>query len=64
VPFMDEDVVYTTKEAMRYLKISKPTYLKYIRLGKIRAVKVGNGWRIHKSELSRLLKVGEMDKDK
>ncbi len=59
MPLMDEDVIYTSKEAMRYLKISKPTYLKYIRLGKIRAVKVGNAWRVHKSELSRLFKVGE-----
>ncbi len=24
---MDKDVVLTTKEAIRYLKISKPTYL-------------------------------------
>ena len=61
---IDEDVVYTTKEAIRYLKISKPTYLKYVHLGKIQAVKVGNGWRVHKSELSRLLKVGRTDSGK
>ena len=51
MPLMDEDVVYTSKEAMRYLKISKPTYIEYIRLGKLRAVKIGDAWRIHKSEL-------------
>jgi len=56
---MDNDVVLTTREAIQYLKISKPTYLKYIRLGRINAVKAGNGWRIHKSELHRFLKVGE-----
>jgi len=55
--FMDKDVVLTTKEAIKYLKISKPTYLKYIRLGKIRAIKAGNGWRVHQSELHRLLRV-------
>jgi excisionase family DNA binding protein len=55
---MDKDVVLTTKEATKYLKISKPTLLKYIRLGRIRATKAGNGWRIHQSELYRFLKVG------
>jgi len=56
---MDKDAVLTTKEAFKYLKISKPTYLKYIRLGRIRAVKAGNGWRVHRSELYRFLKVRE-----
>jgi excisionase family DNA binding protein len=55
--FMDKDVVLTTKEAIKYLKISKPTYLKYIRLGKIRAIKAGNGWRVHQSELHRFLRI-------
>jgi excisionase family DNA binding protein len=59
--FMDKDPVLTTKEAVKYLKISKPTYLKYIRLGRIKAVKAGNGWRVHRSELHRFLKVGEKE---
>ena len=57
--FKDKDVVLTTKEAIKYLKISKPTFLKYVRLGKIRAVKIGNSWRVHQSELHRFLRVGE-----
>ena len=57
MPFLDKDAVLTTKEASKYLKISKPTYLKYIRLGRIKAVKAGNGWRVHRSELHRFLKV-------
>jgi len=56
---MDKDVVLTTNEAIKYLKISKPTFLKYIRLGRIRATKAGSGWRVHQSELYRFLKVGE-----
>ena len=56
--FMDKDVVLTTKEATQYLKISKPTLLKYIRLGRIKATMAGNGWRIHQSELHRFLKIG------
>jgi excisionase family DNA binding protein len=54
---MDKDVVLTTNEAIQYLKISRATYLKYIRLGRIKAVKAGNGWRVHQSELYRFLKV-------
>jgi excisionase family DNA binding protein len=56
---MDKDVVLTTNEAIKYLKISKPTFLKYIRLGRIKAVKAGSGWRVHQSELYRFLKIGE-----
>lgn len=50
------DTVLTTEEAIGYLKISKPTFLKYIRVGKIRAIKAGKGWRILESELMRFLK--------
>ena len=53
---MEKDVVLTTEEAIEYLKISKPTFLKYIRLGKISAIKAGKGWRILLSELNRFLK--------
>ena len=53
---MEKDVVLTTDEAIEYLKISKPTFLKYIRLGRIKAIKAGNGWRVLQSELYRFLK--------
>ena len=53
---MEKDVVLTTDEAIEYLKISKPTFLKYIRLGRIKAIKAGKGWRILQSELNRFLK--------
>ncbi len=59
--FMDEDAVLTTQEAIKYLRISKPTYLKYIRLGRIKAVKAGRGWRVHRSELYRFLRVQEKE---
>jgi excisionase family DNA binding protein len=58
---LDKDVVLTTKEAMKYLKISKPTFLKYVRSEKIRAIKVGNAWRVHQSELYRFLKIGKIE---
>ena len=56
---MEKDVVLTTDEAIEYLKISKPTFLKYIRLGRIKAIKAGKGWRILQSELHRFLKLEE-----
>ncbi len=51
-----KDEVLTTREAIEYLKISRPTFLKCVRQGRIRAVKVGNGWRMLRSELRRFLK--------
>jgi excisionase family DNA binding protein len=51
----ENDEVFTTEEAIQYLKISKPTFLKYIRLGRIRAIKAGKGWRVLYSELVRFL---------
>jgi len=50
------DSVLTTDEAMQYLKISKPTLLKCLRLGKINATKVGREWRFLQSELYQFLK--------
>ncbi len=57
--FNEKDGVFTTDEAIEYLKISKPTYLKYIREGRIKAIKAGNGWRVLQSELLRFLKGGK-----
>ncbi len=51
-----KDTVLTTDEAIEYLKISKPTILKYIHLGRIKAIKAGKGWRILQSELNRFLR--------
>jgi excisionase family DNA binding protein len=52
----EKETVLTTDEAIEYLKISKPTFLKYVRLGRINAIKAGKGWRILQSELNRFLK--------
>lgn len=52
----EKDFVLTTDEAIDYLKISKPTFLKYIRLRRIRAIKAGKGWRVLQSELIRFLR--------
>jgi excisionase family DNA binding protein len=51
-----QGIVYSTKEACEYLKISRPTYLKYIAEGRIKAIKVGRGWRTLKTELDRFVR--------
>lgn len=56
MPNGNEDSVLTTKEACGYLRISRPTYLKYIYLGRIKGAKAGKGWKVLKSELDRFLK--------
>ena len=56
LPIIEQDSVLTTDEVIEYLKISKPTFLKYIRLGRIKAIKAGKGWRVLQSELYRFLK--------
>ena len=58
-----EDEVLTTDEAIQYLKISRPTYFKCIRLGRINAIKVGSGWRVLQSELNKFLKSGRTDRE-
>jgi len=57
----EKDEVLTTDEAIQYLKISKPSFLKYIHLGRIKAIKAGSGWRVLHSELYRFLR-GRRDK--
>ena len=51
-----QDVVLITQEACDYLRISRPTYLKYLYIGKIKGARAGKGWRVLKSELERFLK--------
>jgi excisionase family DNA binding protein len=55
---MKDDNVLTTDEAIQYLKISKPTLLKCLRLGRINATMVGREreWRFLHSELYQFLK--------
>ncbi|MFB0506790.1 MAG: helix-turn-helix domain-containing protein [Thermodesulfobacteriota bacterium] len=51
-----QDRVLTTQESCAYLRITKPTYFKYIREGRINATKAGKGWKVLKSELRRFLR--------
>ncbi len=51
-----EGKVLITAEACGYLQISRPTFVKYLSIGKIRGTKAGKGWKVLKSELDRFLK--------
>jgi len=51
-----EDTVLTTREVCGYLRISRPTYAKYLYTGRIRGTKAGKGWKVLKSELEKFLK--------
>jgi excisionase family DNA binding protein len=52
--------VFNTHEACRYLRISRPTFLKLIAAGKIRAQKIGKGWKVLDTELERFLLAHEV----
>ena len=53
---VDNNVIFNTQEACLYIKISRPTYFKYITTGKIKAQKIGRGWRVFKDELDRFIR--------
>jgi excisionase family DNA binding protein len=47
--------IFTTKETMEYLRITRPTLFKLIKEGKLKAVKVGHNYRIRKVDLDNFL---------
>ncbi len=55
-----EDTVLITRETCDYLRISRPTYVKYLHMGRIKGTRAGKGWRVLKTELDRFLK-GEIE---
>jgi excisionase family DNA binding protein len=44
-----------TREAARRLNITRQTLTKYMREGRVRALKIGKEWRIPAGEFERLL---------
>ncbi len=52
----ESDIVLTTREACGYLRISRPTFGKYLHTGRIKGAKAGKGWKVLKSELERFLR--------
>ena len=50
------DEILTTQEACKYLRISRPTFLKLVHSRQIRARKVGRGWKVLRSEIEAYMK--------
>jgi len=49
------DTLYTPQEVADSLKVDVRTVYRWIREGRLRAVKIGHFWRITSAELERLL---------
>ena len=52
---------YSLKELEKILGRSRPTLLKYVNNGELKAVKTGNAWRVSERDLAEYL--GETDRD-
>lgn len=52
---------YTPKEVSEKLKLNIRTVYKWIREEKLKAVKLGDVWRIPESEIKRLLNSGGLE---
>ena len=52
------ETYYTPKEIAEKLKLNIGTVYKWIREGRIKAIKLGDVWRISESELNQLLQDG------
>ena len=54
----DLDRLYTLKEVENFLKVSRRTVYRYIKSGKLKAVKVNGQWRVPREELERIAREG------
>lgn len=52
---MTMDHILTVPEIAQYLKVSRTTVWRWCNEGKLPAFKVGRGWRIHRSEVERIV---------
>ena len=50
-----EDIILNPEEAANYLKVNPQTIYRNLRRGRLPGGKVGNQWRIRKSDLDRFL---------
>ncbi len=46
---------FTVEEAAEFLQVNANTITRWIKSGKIKAVKIGHAWRIKRSEIFRIL---------
>ena len=63
------DEILTVREVAEYLKLSRTTIWRWCLEGKLKAFKVGRGWRIHRSEIEKITEqnthnLGEPEQEK
>jgi len=51
-----EHILYTTQEVAEIAKVHQRTVFRYIKNGKLKAIKVFGQWRIKKEDLDKLIK--------
>lgn len=49
------DEILTVREVAEYLKLSRTTIWRWCNNGKVDAFKVGRGWRIHRTEVEKII---------
>ena len=52
------DEILTIQEATEYLRLSQSTIYRWCKRGALKAFEVGRGWRIHWSEIERIMEQG------
>lgn len=49
------DEILTVPEVAQYLKVSRSTVWRWCNQGKLFAFKAGRGWRVHRSEVEKIV---------
>lgn len=49
------DEILTVQEVAKYLKVSRSTVWRWCNQGRLLAFKAGHGWRVHRTEVERLM---------
>ncbi len=49
------DEILTVEEMAKYLKVSRSTVWRWCNQGKVSAFKIGRGWRVHRSEVEKIV---------
>jgi excisionase family DNA binding protein len=49
------DEILTVQEVANYFKVSRSTVWRWCNQGRLLAFKAGHGWRVHRSELEKIV---------
>lgn len=57
------DEILTVQEVADYFKVSRSTVWRWCNQGKLLAFKAGHGWRVHRSELEKIIANNPKERD-